>query len=90
MYLTYQMLVNCHYENLLKVVIMLAPCVEHQEPLIKSNDVCMAPYLYFIIPKGNQKTDVMRIYKLKKKVYMKNYKCNVKKYSDKNDKDIMQ
>lgn len=37
------MLVNYHYENLLEAVIKLVPYVEHQEPLTKSNDVCMVP-----------------------------------------------
>jgi len=49
------MLVNCHCENLPAIVAKLAPYDEHQEPLTESNGVCMAPQLFIIIPKQNQK-----------------------------------
>lgn len=49
------MLVNYHYENLPIVAVRLAPYDEHQEPLTKSNGVCMVPQLHITIPKQKQK-----------------------------------
>lgn len=49
------MLVNCRCESLLAIAAKLAPYGEHREPLTESNGVCMAPRLYIITPKQNQK-----------------------------------
>lgn len=72
------MLVNCRYESLLVIAAKLAPYGEHQEPLTESNGVCMAPWLYIMIPKQNRKNALnIKLKKLKYKSVFAQQNCKV-------------
>lgn len=61
------MLLSYRYENLPTIVIKLVPCDEHREPLTKSNDVCMVPWLYFMTPNVQTKNYNQNIKPMKKR-----------------------